>query len=317
MTERDLHDARCAVLGGGGFIGANLCQALKGKVASLRAYGRRQAFPEALAGVEWVGGDFLDATTHANALNGCDTVIHLVSATNPASGNLNMVADVEANVVSTLRLLDACRFFGVRRLVFISSGGTVYGVPKVVPTPETHPLEPITSYGVSKLTIERYLSLYGYLYGLDYRILRVANPYGPYQTAAKGQGVVAAFVERALAGAPVEIWGDGTVVRDYFYVADLVDAILKSIAHDGPSRVFNIGSGEGQSVNEIIAAIEKATGKPLERRYLKGRPIDAPKSVLDIALARTELGWTPKVSLADGLARMIAWRKSRGQGISP
>ncbi|MEX0645754.1 MAG: NAD-dependent epimerase/dehydratase family protein, partial [Parvularculaceae bacterium] len=101
-----------------------------------------------------------------------------------------------ANVVPTLNLLEACRFFGVKRLIYVSSGGTVYGVPKITPTPESHPQEPITAYGVGKLAIERYLSLYGYLYGLDYRVLRAANPYGPYQTAAKGQGVIAAFMGR-------------------------------------------------------------------------------------------------------------------------
>lgn len=311
MSERNLQNRRCAVLGAGGFIGSNLCRRLKEEAGAVRAFGRRMTFPEALAGIDWLQGDFLDPTSHANAIAGCDTVIHLVSATNPASGNLNIAADVEANVVSSLHLFEACRFFGVRRVVFLSSGGTVYGAPIVIPTPETHPLEPITAYGVSKLSIERYLALYSHLYGLDYRILRAGNAYGPYQTAAKGQGVVAAFIERALEGAAIDIWGDGEVVRDYFYVGDLVEAILLAIAHDGPSRVFNIGSGEGASVNEIAALVEAATGRPLEKRRLEARPIDAPKSILDISLAKKELGWAPRVPLREGIARTVAWR--RGQ----
>ncbi|MEX0645753.1 MAG: NAD-dependent epimerase/dehydratase family protein, partial [Parvularculaceae bacterium] len=113
-------------------------------------------------------------------------------------------------------------------------------------------------------------------------------------------------------GQPIEVWGDGSVVRDYFYVDDLVEAILAAIAHDGPSRVFNIGSGEGQSVNDIIAGVEKATGREITRRYAPARAIDAPKSVLDIALAGKELGWRPKVPLAEGLARTVQWRRGEG-----
>ncbi|WP_158767339.1 NAD-dependent epimerase/dehydratase family protein [Terricaulis silvestris] len=307
MKSSALLQTRCAVFGAGGFIGANLCLALQERVGRLVGFGRR-APPDALQNVEWVQGDFADPDAYDAALAGANAVIHLVGASTPASANTDMIADVMNNVVATLHFLDACRRHGVQRVIFVSSGGTIYGVPDVIPTPETYTPEPITAYGVSKLAIERYLSLYRHLHGLEYRALRVANPYGPFQSAAKGQGVVAAFMDKALAGQPIEVWGDGSVVRDYVYVADVVEAIIAAMSHDGPSRVFNIGGGRGHSLNELIGAISEAVGRPIQRTEKAARIIDAPRSVLDISRAQAELGWTPRTELSDGLARALAWR---------
>lgn len=306
----DLSHTRCAVLGAGGFIGTNLCRALVGKVGALRAFGRRQSFPGAIRGCEWVEGDFTDPTCLPAAIAGCEVVFHLVNASTPAGANIDMIADLNANVVSTLRLLDACREVGVRRVVFVSSGGTIYGIPDQVPTPESAPTNPITSYGISKLAIERYLGLYEYLYGLDYRVLRVANPFGPYQTALKNQGVIAAFIRRALAGKPIEIWGDGSVTRDYVYIDDVVKALTLAATYDGSHRIFNIGSGEGRSLNEIAASIGKllATEIPMIRR--SGRSVDVPLSILDTSIATKYLRWRPYTSFEKGLSSTIAWLKS-------
>jgi len=298
------------VFGAGGFIGANLCLALRDRVKELTGFGRAEA-PVALRGVPWVRGDFTDPDTYDSALSGCDIAVHLVGASTPASANTDMVGDVINNVVASLHFLDACRRHGVKRVIFVSSGGTIYGVPDVIPTPETYPPEPITAYAVSKLAIERYLSLHRHLYGLEYRVLRVANPYGPFQSAARGQGVVAAFMDKALANLPIEVWGDGSVVRDYVYVTDVVDAIVAAMTHDGPSRVFNIGGGRGHSLDEVINAIAGATGRPLERREKPGRIIDAPRSILDISRAQAELGWTPRTGLKEGLAKTLAWRSDQ------
>ena len=311
-VPEDLSRLRCAVLGAGGFIGTNLCRALVGRVDSLRAFGRRQSFPEALRGCDWMPGDFADPTCLPAAVAGCDVVFHLVNATTPASANVDKVADLNANVASTLHLLDACRETGVRRVVFVSSGGTIYGIPDQVPTPETAPTNPITAYGISKLAIEKYLGLYEYLYGLEYRVLRVANPFGPYQTALKNQGVIAAFVRRALAGKPIEMWGDGSVTRDYVYIDDVVEALVLAATHQGPGRIFNIGSGEGRSLNDIAAAIDRLLGAaiPVDRR--PGRPVDVPVSILDTALAASDLGWRPCTGFEEGLRDTIAWMKTTG-----
>lgn len=306
----DLSRLRCAVLGAGGFIGTNMCRTLAGKVASLRAFGRRQSFPEALRGCNWIPGDFADPTSLPAALDGCDVVFHLVNATTPASANVDKVADLNANVIGTLQLLEACRATGVRRVVFVSSGGTIYGIPQQVPTPESAPTNPITAYGISKLAIEKYLGLYEYLHGLEYRVLRVANPFGPYQTALKNQGVIAAFLGRALTGKPIELWGDGSVTRDYVYIDDMVDALLRAATHEGPGRIFNIGSGEGRSLNDIVTAINTQLGAKVSVERRPGRPVDVPVSILDTTLAARELGWQACTPFEEGLRNTIGWMRS-------
>lgn len=302
-----LSSLRCVVLGGGGFIGTNLCMNLAGRVDALSAFGRRQSFPEVLKGIDWKPGCFSDPSSLAAAVAGCDVVFHLIATTTPASANADILADLQANVAGTLRLLDVCRAERVRRVVFISSGGTVYGIPQQIPTPETAACAPITAYGISKLAIERYLALYEHLYGVEYRVLRVANPYGPFQVASKNQGVVAAFLRRALAGKPIEMWGDGSVVRDYLYIDDVVSALELAALHDGPERVFNIGSGQGHSLLDLLAEIEQVLGKKIPVHQHQGRAVDVPSSILDIQLAMTELGWVPRTSFMDGLRRTVAW----------
>lgn len=305
----DLASSRCIVMGAGGFIGTNLCQRLRGRVDLLRAFGRRQSFPDALEGIEWFPGDFADPTSIASAVDGCDTVFHLVNATTPASANADKIADIEANVISTLHLLEICRAEGVRKVIFVSSGGTIYGIPDQVPTPETAATTPITAYGISKLATEKYLSLFEYLHGLDYRVLRVANPYGPYQIAIKNQGVIAAFLRRALAGKPIEIWGDGSVTRDYVFIDDVTEALECAALHEGADRVFNIGSGEGRSLNDIVAAIEQVLGRQVNVQRREGRTVDVPRSILDTSLAARCLGWRARTDFLDGLARTVAWTR--------
>jgi len=299
------------VLGAGGFIGTNLCRALLGQVQSLRAFGRRKSFPEALHGCTWMQGDFSDITSLLPALANCDVVFHLINATTPASANIDKVADLNANVVSTLHLLDACRESGVRRIVFVSSGGTIYGIPNQVPTPETTANNPITAYGISKLAIEKYLGLYEYLYGLENRVLRVSNPFGPYQTALKNQGVIAAFAHQALSGKPIEMWGDGSIIRDYIYIDDVVDALILAATHKGDSRIFNIGSGEGASLNKIVESISTLLGEDISVNHRPGRQVDVPVSILDITSAASELSWHPRFSFQEGLSSTISWMKSQ------
>ncbi|WFC68453.1 NAD-dependent epimerase/dehydratase family protein [Achromobacter denitrificans] len=306
-----LQDIRCVVLGAGGFIGTNLCRMLLPQASLVRGFGRRRAFPDALRGVEWMSGDFSDPTSVAAAIAGCDTVFHLINATTPASANVDKLADLQANVASTLRLLDACREEGVKRIVFVSSGGTIYGVPSQIPTPESAPTSPITAYGISKLSIEKYLALYEYLYGIEHRILRVANPFGPYQTAQKHQGVIAAFMHQCVTRQPIQIWGDGQVVRDYIYVQDVAAALVSAATHIGPSRIFNIGSGEGRSLLEIISAIEEVSGVTPSMRFSPGRTVDVPRSILDTSLAAKELAWKPATPFMDGMRQTWNWISQR------
>ncbi|WP_029008281.1 NAD-dependent epimerase/dehydratase family protein [Azospirillum halopraeferens] len=305
-----MRSTKCVVLGGGGFIGTNLCRYLLGRVAELRAFGYGPSFPDAVRGVVWHEGGFDDAGRLAAAVDGCDTVFHLISSATPASP----VGDTVADLTATLRLLELCRAGAVGRIVFVSSGGTVYGVPATVPTPEDAPTDPITAYGIAKLAIEKHLALYRHLHGLDYRILRVANPFGPFQTAGKGQGVIAAFLRRALAGQPVEIWGTGDVVRDYVYVDDVVEALVLAATHAGDERLFNIGSGVGRSLAAIVDDLGAVLGRPPEIVHREGRAVDVPRSVLDITRARHDLGWEPRTDWHDGLRRTRDWIAAAGLG---
>jgi len=299
------------VLGGGGFLGVNLCRRLAAAGGRVRAFGRRCLFPQALAGVDWYQGDFADAAALAAAIESYEVVFHLVHATTPHSANLDMAADLQQNVVSSLALLDISRNLGVKRIVFVSSGGIVYGRAKQIPTPEDAPTEPITAYGISKLAIEKYLALYQHLHGLDFRVLRVSNPFGPFQVATKNQGIVAALIAQALAHQPAEIWGDGSVVRDYIFVGDVVDALQAAAADRSDARVLNIGSGHGRSLREIIAALEAALGRKIAINWKPGRPIDVPTSILSIDRARSVLGWAPKTPFEQGLAQTVAWWRER------
>jgi UDP-glucose 4-epimerase len=240
------------------------------------------------------------------ALQGNEIVFHLVSTTLPKTSNDNPVYDVESNVVGTLRLLELCREQGVRKVVFASSGGTVYGVPRSVPIDESHPTEPICSYGIHKLMIEKYLQLNHRVHGLDYCVVRPPNLYGPRQRLDIAQGAVAVFLDRALHGKPIQVWGDGSVMRDYLYVEDAAEALVKAAAFEGEPKVFNIGSGVGTTLKQLIKEIEALLGRPVPVEYSAARALDVPANVLDASLARRLLGWTPRTSLAEGLRRTHA-----------
>ena len=308
MTERE---PTCVVLGGGGFLGMNLCRRLAASGARVRAFGRRCLFPQDLIGVEWRQGDFCDAAALESAIASGDTVFHLVHTYMPQSADLNMAEDVRQNVISSLALLEISRKLKIKRIVFVSSGGIVYGPTPQVPTPETAATDPISAYGISKLTIEKYLRLYEHHHGLSFRVLRVANLFGPFQMPGKNQGVIAALISCALHNKEFEIWGDGTAIRDYVYVDDVVDALLLAATDESEQRIFNIGSGHGRDLHQVIAQIEANLGIKLAVRRTKGRLIDVPASILAIDRARDVLGWRPRTPFDAGIKQTIAWWRSR------
>jgi UDP-glucose 4-epimerase len=297
---------KCLVLGGGGFLGTHLCGGLARRGYPVRVFERFPA-PAGFEGAEWVVGDFTQPEQVEAALPGCGVVFHLVSTTLPKSSNEAPVFDVRSNLVGTLELLESARRLGVAKVVFVSSGGTVYGIPRRTPIGEDHPTDPLCSYGITKLATEKYLHLYHALHGLEYRILRPANPYGEGQHPDREQGAVSVFLHRILRGLPIEVWGEGAVVRDYIHVADVVEAMIAAAFTPTLSRIFNIGSGQGTSLLELIAAIETVTSRKALVAFKPGRPFDVPRSVLDISRARDELGWHPRVTLTEGLRRTSRW----------
>lgn len=300
---------RVVVLGGNGFIGSNLVEALVAGGRAVAVYDRAEAvFAPRLPGVEYIYGEFGNIGVIADVLREGDVVYHLVSTTLPATSNEDPGFDVVSNVAATINVLEECVKANVRKVIYISSGGTIYGVPKTVPIPEDHSTDPLCSYGISKLAIEKYLALFRHLHGLDYVVLRPSNPFGRYQNPRAAQGAVSVFMNRLLQGEPINIWGDGSVVRDYLYVDDLVEALVLAGAEPKAiGEVFNIGSGRGLSLNELLQYLERATGLTADVRYSAGRALDVPQVVLDIRKAEGLLGWTPSTDFLDALKRTCAW----------
>lgn len=302
---------RRLLVGGSGFMGVHLAGRLLEEGHDVRIYSRSpNRFRPPLSGAEYVEGELGNAGLIREAVEGVEVVYHFASTTIPKTSNDDPVYDVRSNVVDTLGLLEACVAAGVRKVVFASSGGTVYGPPRQVPIPEDHPTDPITSYGIVKLAVEKYLGLFHHLYGLDYAALRISNPYGPYQDPAGQQGAVAVFLRRLHAGQPIHIWGDGSVVRDYLYVSDLVDALVLAAGAETRHKVLNVGSGRGVSLEDLISHISEAAGEEPAVEYLPARTLDVPANVLDIRRAREELGWAPRTGLAEGLAETWEWIRS-------
>lgn len=304
---------RSLVIGGCGFIGSHIVDALRAENHSVRVLDRQaERHRPPLRGVDYMFGDFSDRMSVAEALTGVEVVYHAASTTFPSTANLDPASDVQDNLISTLRVLDLMRGMGIKKIVYLSSGGTIYGPPEVTPTPEEHPLRPINSYGIVKAAVEHYLMMYHSLYGVSAISIRASNPYGERQGHSGVQGVISTFLNRISLGDQIEIWGDGTVVRDYLHVADLARACVLAGQSDysGP---INIGSGQGHSLNDILETLRTLTKKDLKVTYTPARPTDVKRSVLDVTRAKDTLDWSTEISLADGLSRNWEWLKSTNE----
>jgi UDP-glucose 4-epimerase len=300
--------ALCVVLGGSGFLGQRLCRGLLAsgfRVRSVSRSGRPSGNSAAWwSDVEWISAA-IGTTVSARALHGADFLFHLASTTLPSTSNDDISYDLQSNVVATVQTLEAAVSAAVRRVVFVSSGGTVYGIARQIPIPETHPTDPICSHGIQKLSIEKYLYLFRSMKGLDSVILRVSNMYGESQGCNKPLGAVAHFAAKAINGTALEIWGDGTTTRDYVHVDDVVVALIMAIRYEGAERVFNIGTGCGTSLAQLVNLLRERAPWPVTVNYGATRGFDVPESVLDIGRARRELLWSPEVTLEGGLDRVI------------
>lgn len=298
---------RALVLGGSGFIGSHLVDALLADGHRVRVFDRQpDRFRDRLTGVDYRFGSLADVSDVVEAMAGIDVVFHLVSTSVPSTSNLDPVADIEGNLVTAVQLLDQMRRLDVRRIVFLSSGGTVYGNPRTSPVTETHPLRPICSYGVVKVAIENYLFMYQDLYGIEPVILRPSNPIGPRQGHVGVQGVVPTFLRRLLDGDPIQVWGDGSVVRDYLDVTDLASLGVQA-GTSGAIGVFNAGSGIGTSINDVLSIVESVTGRKANVQFQPARSFDVQRIVLDSELARQTFGWSTTIALDESVRRLWDW----------
>ena len=298
---------RCLVIGGLGFLGSRIAAALAREGYAVRVFDRAcsDAAKQTVAawGAELLLGDLAAPADARRAVAGADYVFHCAYATVPRTAAADPAHDLRSNVLVLLQLLEAIQNEAVcRRIVYMSSGGTVYGPHDARLLSEDHPTNPISAYGVSKLASEKYIQLYRARHGIDATILRLSNPYGPGQNIGTPQGVVGHFLNRIANGETLELWGDGSVVRDYFFADDL-DDLAPRLLSTAASGIFNIGSGEGRSLNNVISTIGDVVGAPIAVNHLPAQQYDAPRNVLDVSKARDLLGWAASTGFAAGVAK--------------
>jgi UDP-glucose 4-epimerase len=298
--------ASILVIGGCGFIGLNLSEELLRQGHSVEIFDRAVSpqiaqMAQSAKRLTLTTGSITNPDEIGRSIAGKDFVFHLASTTIPKTSNDDPAGDAGTNIVSSIKIFEACHRHNIKRVIFLSSGGTVYGPPHFIPISESHPTEPIASYGISKLAIEKYLALFRHLYGLPYLVFRLSNPFGRYQLPSGSQGAVAVFLGKALKGNPIEVWGDGSIVRDYIHISDVVSALAQSIDYNGNETVFNLGSGIGTSINHLLEEISHIVGRKIEIQYRPGRSLDVPTSILDISRICRELNWSTQTDLRTGI----------------
>lgn len=302
------------ILGAAGFIGTNLTIKLAEKQENkITLVDKKKSYFTAIDKLNLPNivelESSLNVETDFSILCGQDVVYHLVSTNVPANSNQHISQDIEANVLFSSKLFDACVNNNVKKVVFVSSGGTVYGKESKCPLNENTPTNPISSYGLQKVTIEKLLYLYNYIYGLDYRIIRLTNPYGPYQRPNGILGVVTTFVYKALKGDEITVYGDGTVVRDFIYIDDAIRAILNIVYSKNKHHIFNLGCGYGTSVRELLETIHKALGLELNIVYKKARAVDVPVNYVDISRYEKNFRKLNPICLEEGIKKTAEFIK--------
>ncbi len=304
------HHKRAVILGAGGFIGINLAQALAAAGHELVCFSRSPCahWP---AGTQGIIGDLRDMPDALMATLDDAVVFHLIGSSRPDHRTGRAADELVSEVATTLRYLEQTRD---RRLrwVFVSSGGTVYGPEAICPIREDAPTNPICSYGLVKLMLEKYFALYRLQHHTDYVVARLSNPYGAWQDPTRGQGLVTALVYKALRGERVEIWGDGQVVRDYLHVDDAVRALLALAAHGEAGGTYNVGSGEGRSINGLIELVGSTLGLVLQHDCSAPRAFDVSRNVLDTTRLRSLTGWRPELDMANGITATARWMINQG-----
>jgi UDP-glucose 4-epimerase len=238
-----------------------------------------------------------------------DFIIHLAAQVNVRKSMKDPILDADTNILGSLHILECCKKYNVKKLIYSSSGGAVYGEPKQLPVSENDEVNPISAYGVSKYCVEKYIEFYHRVYSLDYTILRYSNVFGPNQNPNGEVGVIAIFIGKYLRKERPIIFGDGMQTRDYVYVKDVVNANILALEKNTQSKIFNVSSGVGVSVNKIDNELRALIGtnlKPMKETFITG---EVKNIYLDIHKAKRELGWYPKTSFNDGLKETIKWYK--------
>ena len=305
--------ANCLVLGGNGFLGSHIAEALANRNNNVRVFDRfrhgMKNLDQFSEKIEIFKGDFFREPDLKNAMVDIDIVFHYISTTNPVTSINKPQYDLETNVIGSVRMLQTASDSGVKKIVFPSSGGTIYGEPKTVPIAEDAPTNPINPYAISKLTIEKYLNYFFQHHGMDYLVLRYSNPYGERQNPYGTQGIISIFLNKIRKGETPTIFGDGSAIRDYIYIQDAVNATLLLSGKNSEDKIFNVGSGRGATVNDLVGVISKVTGHQLSPIYVNDNGVYIKKIILDITKIEKATGWSPHTDLLEGITRTWEWIK--------
>jgi UDP-glucose 4-epimerase len=297
--------AKCIVFGGDGFVGSRLVTELLLKGHNVSVFGRREGIGEINQDVNYIYGDFLNKADVSGAVRGQEYVFHFTTLTNPAVSNNDPYIDIETNVKMTIGLLESCVDNGVKRIIFPSSGGSIYGDNGREVSSEDDPTMPVSPYAIGKQSIEGYLRFFDQKHDLDYLVLRISNVYGPGQrTTGSKHGVISVFMDSMLKGKPVNVYGDGSMVRDYVYVDDLAALIADMSFKETNYKTYNVGSSEGVTVSEIIRELETVLQIKTEKLYLEAPSTYVSKIVLDCSRIKDEFGVFSKTTLRQGMIKL-------------
>lgn len=294
------------VLGGTGFVGSAITRGLVADGYDVTVAARRLPVDlDRLSGARVLQRDAADPAIYDELLDGASAVVYAVGSLFPQESNASPLVDVHDSLTPVIHLLEALRRRPEVSMVFLSSGGTVYGNPRTMPVTEDHPTDPTTSYGILKLAGEKYIGMYRELYGVRARVLRVSNAYGPFQPIGRGQGVVGVFLDRVVRGLPVTVFGTGCTVRDYIHVDDIASAVIASLAAGVP-HTLNVGTGVGTSLLQIVQLLEQISGRAVAVEHLPARGFDVESIVLDVGAFRALTGHEP-IELTAGLTTAYGW----------
>ncbi|MGH9023950.1 MAG: NAD-dependent epimerase/dehydratase family protein [Acidimicrobiia bacterium] len=315
---------RVLVTGGAGFIGSTLVERLlvegnevdavddlsSGSLGNLAEARGNRSLPLSFHRLDVRSENTVAFIAHRQP----EVIFHLAAQIDVRVSVTRPAFDAEVNVLGTLNVCEGAVAAGTRKVVFAGSGGTLYGTPEVLPTPETHPRQPISPYGVAKKAAGDYLYYYREIRGLDFTVLALANVYGPRQDPHGEAGVVAIFASRLLARERPTIFGDGEQTRDFVYVNDVVDAFSRAQGDAGGGQLLNIGTGKETSVKRLLELMSEITGYPESPEIAPARPGELARSALDPKLAERTLGWRPAAALQDGLKQTVDWFSARSPG---
>jgi UDP-glucose 4-epimerase len=300
---------RHLIIGGGGFVGSWVAQGLADRGIEVTVGARRGLSPPML-GVASSTLNRIELDVRSadwdELLKNVDVIHHYAWSSVPQSAAVDPARDIVDHLPPLLKMLEAASKAGGKKVLFISSGGTVYGRQIGELACEDDSPRPLTVYGVTKLAAESYLRVFHETGQVDCCVARLSNPYGLGQNLDKRQGLVTTFLSKALAGEPLYIWGDGSVVRDYIHITDVVDALISmsmfDFDHDSTLPIFNVGTGVGHSILQVVQKMEKSLGRELKLVKHPARTVDLDRNVLDVTKAKRILGWTPNITLESGIS---------------